>query len=68
MERCAARFQTVKFDGYDKRNEICPYLDRSLHDDVGGIIHSLRAQLQHSRVALLFGLVDVVIDFLKTSK
>lgn len=42
------------------------YLDGGLHYDTGGIIHTLRAQLQHCRVALLLGLRQVLVNLLQS--
>lgn len=41
------------------------YLKRCLHHHSSRIIDTLRSQLNHSRVALLFGLTDVLIDLLR---
>ena len=41
------------------------HLDCGLHYDTRGIIHTFRAELQHSRVALFFGLRQVLVDVLQ---
>jgi len=40
------------------------YLNGRLHEDVGGIVDSLGAQLQDRRIAPLFGLVHILVDLL----
>lgn len=42
------------------------HLNGGLHDDVGSIVDTLCAELQHGRVSLLFGLSDAVIDLVLT--
>jgi len=44
------------------------YLDGRLHEDIGGIVYSLGAQLQDRRIAALFGLIHVLVDLLHKEK
>lgn len=44
------------------------YLDGCLHEDIGGIVDTLGAQLQHCRVAPLLGLVHILVDLLQREK
>jgi len=44
------------------------YLNGRLHEDVGGIVDSLGAQLQDRRIAPLFGLVHILVDLLNKER